>query len=215
VIKHVVTRWQTRGVHIGTAQVNVPVSVEESDVIAESASVELRVLEDPDHCVLLVVKLLRGIEATGVPLTNSHLQEVILLEVLELVGGSDDLPGGGVVVVAEVVRDDGAAADEVIVLVEQQTGPGELPRGAVTMITTCHPAGLPGAACLTGAPHILPTALSPLDKCVGRLGVQALDAEHAEVDAGVVAAGLLTHWTCGLLRVGVGHGSVDNPGADS
>ena len=66
-------------------KVHSPVSVEESDVIAESASVELRVLEDPDHCVLLVVKLLRGIEATGVPLTNSHFQEaenIFILRVL-------------------------------------------------------------------------------------------------------------------------------------
>ena len=100
---------------------------------------------------------------------------LILLEVLELVGGSDDLPGGGVVVVAEVIRDDGAAAHEVIVLVEQQTGPGELPRGAVPVLTPRHPAGLPGAAGLTRAPHVLPAALSPLDKRVGGLGVQALE----------------------------------------
>ena len=53
---------------------------------------------------------------------------LILLKVLELVGGSDDLPGGGIVIVAEVIGDDSAAAHEVIVLVEQQTGPGELPR---------------------------------------------------------------------------------------
>ena len=78
-------------------------------------------------------------------------------------GGSDDLPGGGVVVVAEVVRDDGAAANEVIVLVEQQTGPWKLSRGAVAMIPPCHSAGLSGAASLTRAPHILPAALSPLD----------------------------------------------------
>ena len=52
-----------------------PVRVEESDVIAESAGAELRVLEEPDHCVLLVIELLRGIEAASVPLTHSHLQE--------------------------------------------------------------------------------------------------------------------------------------------
>ena len=42
-----------------------------------------------------------------------------------------------------------------------------------------------------------------------------LDAEHAEVDAGVVAASLLAHGARGLLGVCVGHGSVDNPRTDS
>ena len=51
-----------------------PISVEESDVVAESAGVELWVLEDPDHGVLLVVDLLGGVEATGVPLTNTNFQ---------------------------------------------------------------------------------------------------------------------------------------------
>ena len=52
-----------------------PISVEESDVVAESAGVELWVLEDPDHGVLLVVELLGGVEAARVPLPDSHLQE--------------------------------------------------------------------------------------------------------------------------------------------
>ena len=46
-------------------------------------------------------------------------------------------------------------------------------------------------------------------------GEYYLDAEHAEVDAGVVAASLLAHWARGLLGVCVGHGSVHNPRADS
>ena len=33
------------------------------------------VLEDPDHGVLLVIELLGGVEAAGVPLTHSHLQK--------------------------------------------------------------------------------------------------------------------------------------------
>ena len=45
-------------------------------------------------------------------------------------------------------------------------------------------------------------------------GEYYLDAEHAEVDAGVVAASLLAHWARGLLGVCVGHRSVDNPCAD-
>ena len=73
---------------------------------------------------------------------------LILLEVLQLVGGGDDLPGGGIVVVAEVVRDDGTAAHKVIVLVEQETCPGELPGCAVSVVSPRYAAGLPGAACL-------------------------------------------------------------------
>ena len=42
-----------------------------------------------------------------------------------------------------------------------------------------------------------------------------LDAKHAEVDAGVIAAGLLAHWARGLLGVCVGHRSVHDPRADS
>ena len=131
-------------------------------------------------------------------------------------GGSDDLPGGGVVAVAEVVRDDGAAADEVIVLVEQQTGPGELPGLAVPVLVSPGPGGLPGAAHLARAPHVLVAALVPGDKLVvSGLGVEALDPEHGEVDASVVAAGLLAHGAGGLLGVSVGQGSVDDPGADA
>ena len=46
-------------------------------------------------------------------------------------------------------------------------------------------------------------------------GKYYLDAEHAEVDAGVVAASLLADGARGLLGVCVGHGSVHNPRADS
>jgi len=45
----------------------------------------------------------------------------------------DDLPGSSVVVIAEVIRDDGATSDEVIVLVEQETGPRELPWTSLSM----------------------------------------------------------------------------------
>ena len=87
--------------------------------------------------------------------------------------GCDDLPGGPRVVVARVVRDDGAAAHEVVVLhqsevsiasscwpitahlVEQQTGPGELPGHGVPVLPARHPRGLPRAAGLAGLPHQL------------------------------------------------------------
>merc|ERR1719333_1484700 len=133
VIKLIVTRWQTRGVHIRVIEADVPVHSEEGDVVTEPGEGHGGVLEDPDHCVLLVTLLLGGIEATGVPLTNSHLQEVIGGDVLELVGGSEHLPGGGVVVVAEVIGDDSAGANKVIVLVKEDAGPGELPRGSLAM----------------------------------------------------------------------------------
>ena len=78
------------------------------------------------------------------------------------------------------------------------------------------PGGLPGAAHLARAPHVLVAALVPGDKLVvSGLGVEALDPEHGEVDAGVVAAGLLAHGAGGLLGVGVGQGSVDDSGADA
>ena len=87
---------------------------------------------------------------------------LILLEVLELVGGSDDLPGGGVVVVAEVIGDDGAAAHEVIVLVEEDAGPGELPRGGLAVREARHGASIgSGAASLGSIDRGLLTALAP------------------------------------------------------
>ena len=48
-------------------------------------------------------------------------------------GSGDDLPGSSVVVIAEVIGDNGAAANEVIVLVEQETGPRELPWTSFSM----------------------------------------------------------------------------------
>jgi len=229
-IKHVVTRWQTRGVHIGAAQVNVPVSVEQSDVIAESAGVELRMLEDPDHCVLLVVKLLGGIEATGVPLTNSHLQEVISGNVLELVGGSEHLPGGGVVVVAKVIGDDSAGAHKVIVLVEEDTGPGELPRGGLAMREARHRASIgSGAASLSSIDRGLVTSLGPglsiltsvmmlIQLLGGGIGADALviALKDSEVKVWGVAACLVSSrasvQSVQLLRLG--RRSVYNPGVN-
>ena len=77
-------------------------------------------------------------------------------------GGSDDLPGGGVVVVAEVIGDDGAAAHEVIVLVEEDAGPGELPRGGLAVREARHgPSIGSGAASLGSVDRALLAALAP------------------------------------------------------
>ena len=75
VIKLVVAGWKTGGVDIGVGEVDVPVHGEEGDVVAEPGQGHGGVLEDPDHCVLLVTLLLGSVEAAGVPLTHSHLQE--------------------------------------------------------------------------------------------------------------------------------------------
>merc|ERR1719323_2281327 len=81
------------------------------NVVAQPSCVELRVLEQPDHGVLLVLDGLWGVEAACVVLANTDFQELILLDVLELVSGSDDLPCASSVVVAAVVRDDRTASD--------------------------------------------------------------------------------------------------------
>ena len=51
---------------------------------------------------------------------------LVLLDILELVSSSDNLPCAASVVVAAVVGNDSTAADEVVVLVENEAGPGEL-----------------------------------------------------------------------------------------
>ena len=74
-IELVITGGQTGGVDIGVGEVDVPVHGQEGDVVTEPGQGHGGVLEDPDHGVLLVTLLLGRIEAAGVPLTHSHLQE--------------------------------------------------------------------------------------------------------------------------------------------
>ena len=77
-------------------------------------------------------------------------------------GGSEHLPGGGVVVVAKVIGDDSAGADKVIVLVEEDTGPGELPRGSLAMREAINRASIgSGAASLGSIDRSLVTSLGP------------------------------------------------------
>jgi hypothetical protein len=78
------------------------------------------------------------------------------------VGGSDDLPGGGIVVVAKVIGDDSAGTHKVIVLVEEDTGPGELPRRGLAMREAIDGASIgPGAASLGSIDRGLVTSLGP------------------------------------------------------
>ena len=67
--------WQARSVHVRLVQVDVPVRVKERNVVAQPSCVELRVLEQPDHGVLLVLDGLWGVEAACVVLANTDFQE--------------------------------------------------------------------------------------------------------------------------------------------
>merc|ERR1712020_847147 len=74
VAKLVSTRRQTSCVHIRFVQVDVAVSVEDGNVVAQSSCIELRVLQKPDNSVLLVLDSLWGVEATGIVLADTDLQ---------------------------------------------------------------------------------------------------------------------------------------------
>ena len=74
VVELIVTRWQAGGVDIWVVQVNISVSIEEGNVIAESSSSKLWVLENPDNCVLLMVESFRRVETTSIPFSNSNFQ---------------------------------------------------------------------------------------------------------------------------------------------
>ena len=65
---------------------------------------------------------------------KKHL--LILSDVLELVGSSDNLPCASSVVVAAVVGNDSTASNEVVVLVENKTSPGELARTGLSVLET-------------------------------------------------------------------------------
>ena len=56
------------------------------------------------------------------------------MDILELVGSSDNLPCASSIVVAAVVGNDSTAADEVVVLVENEAGPGELTGTRLAML---------------------------------------------------------------------------------
>ena len=61
---------------------------------------------------------------------------LILLDILELVSSSDNLPCASSVVVAAVVGNDSTASNEVVVLVENKTSPGELTRAGLSVLET-------------------------------------------------------------------------------
>jgi len=181
------TRGQASCVHIWLVQVDVAVSVKDGNVVAQSSRVELRVLEKPDNSVLLVLDSLWGVEATGIVLTDTDLQEpereivsylsklyyfrdsLILLDILELVSSSDNLPCASSIVVAAVVGNDSTAADEVVVLVENKAGPGELARAGLSVLeATSRCWEVPCSALLSRIHSPLVAAVSHAFKLVGR-----------------------------------------------
>merc|ERR1719346_15801 len=181
------------------------------NVVAQPSCVELRVLEQPNHSVLLVLDGLWGVEAACVVLANTDFQELILLDVLELVCSSDDLPCASSVVVAAVVRDDRTASNEVVVLVEDKTSPGELSRARLSVLKTASRSReVPSAALLPRVHHPLVATVPHTFELASSLSWgNARPTESGVVDRGIVAASLLTKRTSVQgLSVSVGIGSV-------
>jgi len=73
VVKLVVTRWQASSVHIRTVQVDIPVNIEDGNIVIKSARVELVVFKQSCDCVLLMLNFLWVIESTGIIFPNPHL----------------------------------------------------------------------------------------------------------------------------------------------
>ena len=134
-------------------------------------------------------------------------------------GCGNDFSCGSVVVIVEVVRNNGAAAHKVVVLVQKKTSPWKLSRSRVRVISTeSSDVGLASSAHFGGVTSSFTASLSPWNRILlaaGLLGIDADDPEHGQVDAGVVAAGLLAHGTRVLLAVGVSHGPVHDTRGDS
>lgn len=59
---------------MGLVKVDGVLGIQDGDVVAQSSRASNWVLEEPDHGVLVVVAGL-GVEATGIVLTNTDLQQ--------------------------------------------------------------------------------------------------------------------------------------------
>ena len=137
-----------------------------------------------------------------------------MLDVLELVGSSDDLPCASSVVVAAVVRDDRTASNEVVVLVEDKTGPGELFRARLSVLKTAsRRREVPSAALLPRVHHPLVATVPHTFELASSLSWgNARPTESGVVDRGIVAASLLAkRASVQGLSVGVRIGSVHDP----
>merc|ERR1719412_1622616 len=109
-VELVVAGGQAGRVHVGAVEADGSGHVEDGEVVVQPGETHAWVFEDPGHGVLLVSHRLGSIEACGVPLTHSDLQQtenvklrnqnsnilsvsllLCLLNVLQLVSGSEDL----------------------------------------------------------------------------------------------------------------------------
>lgn len=231
--KLVLAGGQACCVNISLVQVDVGLRIKDGNVIAEPASVEFGVLEEPGHGVLDMVAGLGSIEATGIVFANTDLQQpeddivkqrstkliilylLVRLDILELVSSCDNLVGSATVVVSAVVGDDGTASNEVIVLVEDKTGPGELAgRGLAVLQASGRVRECPGSTLLRGTAHR--PLVAPVENRLQVLGGTRRDTRTTEdrvIHRRVVAASLLANWAgcLGLVGVGIGGRSVHNP----
>jgi len=132
-VKLIIAGGIARRVDIGMVEVDVPVHIEDCQIVAESRVAHLGMLQDPCYSVLLMVLSFRVVEAAGIVFSNSDFKQVGLSDGLEFVSCCKNFSNRLVIVVAEVIGYKGTSADEVIVLVEQEASPGEFPRTGLSM----------------------------------------------------------------------------------
>jgi len=131
--------------------VDVSVHIENGKVITESGSAHSWVFQDPDNCVFFMSLLLWSIKARSIPFSNSHLEEIIGSNILQLVSSSENFSCGLVVVVCGVISNDGTGSNKVIILVQKDASPWELSRGSLTIAKTRDWAWVVSSSTLLGA----------------------------------------------------------------
>ena len=70
----IITGGKAGSIDISVTEVDSSVKSEDSDVVAQSLPVKLRMNGDPGHAVFFMLILLGSLECTRVPFTNSHFQ---------------------------------------------------------------------------------------------------------------------------------------------
>jgi len=102
---------------------------------------------------------------------------------------SDDLSCANAVVVVKAVWNKSTASNEVVVLVEEEAGPGELPRASCAVGKPASSGVSPGAALFSTAKYSFPTKLPPhaLGIVVGLFGANAGLTKNGEINVVVIA----------------------------